>query len=330
MKKDLISVIIPVYNTKVYLEKCVESVCRQSYSELEILLIDDGSTDGSPALCDRLARQDARIRVIHKANGGLSDARNRGIESSQGGYLFFLDSDDYIAPEALECLYAKLTETDSDMAMGNFSYVYGEEEDGGAGSPLRDEVLSPDEAYQKLFGEKGHFYVMACGKLYRKSIFSELRFPKGKLHEDEYMIHHVMGKCRRIVSTKKVVYYYVQRQDSIMGKPLSEGNLDGLEALYDRYEYFEQLGKKEYARKSARLFWWLANSRFSKLDYNAIGTERKRRITHMSRKLLESMLRSETGCGSMMMKLFFVLCPEVYCRRLYRRDREWKKNGQPS
>ena len=249
-----ISVIVPVYNVEKYLEKCVNSLINQSYTDLEIILVDDGATDSSGAMCDELQKLDRRIKVIHKVNGGLSDARNTGIEIATGDYITFLDSDDYVHPDLYQNLYRLIIEKDCDVAICNYEYV---DEEGKGVYPisdvLKDEVITGKEALNKLMLDEGNFYyVTAWNKLYRKEIFKEIRFPKGKVHEDEYVAHRVLDKCSKVVTTKEVYIYYVQRQGSITNKGINVKKLDCAWAFYDRYKYCMEIGEKEVANYALR------------------------------------------------------------------------------
>lgn len=252
MARDIISIIIPVYNVQQYLDRCVKSVAEQSYPHLEIILVDDGSPDDCGRMCDEWARRDGRIRVIHKENGGLSDARNAGIDAAKGAYLMFIDSDDYISPDMVQRLYDALTDANADMSLCNLLYV---DENGNplpernANSPIRDEVISGDEALQRLSLPKNHYYVMACGKLIKHTLFRDIRFPKGKIHEDAFATHHLLGGCKRIACVAEPCYFYVQRPGSIMQSQFRNGKslLHWAEALFDRALYLDARGMQSLA-----------------------------------------------------------------------------------
>lgn len=238
----LISVIIPVFNVEEYLDKCVESIISQTYENLEIILVDDGSPDNCPSICDNWAKKDDRIRVIHKINGGLSDARNVGIDKASGEYLFFVDSDDYIAQDMIEKLYVALYENEADMSICNFKYV---SEDNlkkfdNDNLPIKDEVLSGEYVLlNKIFEDKNWYWVVAWNKLYKKDLFDNIRYPFGKIHEDEFIIHQILFKCKKIACVSEMLYFYVQRNDSIMGNANSVSNkLDLVESLFHRSVFF--------------------------------------------------------------------------------------------
>lgn len=242
---EKISVIVPVYNVEKYLSKCVDSIINQTYHNLEIILVDDGSPDRCGEICDEYATKDNRIKVIHKKNGGLSDARNAGIEVAEGGYIAFVDSDDYIASDMMDVLYHRLIKDGSDMALCNFKYIdeKGEEiEERKNKSPIKDEVITGIDGMKKLSQDKNWYYVIAWNKLYKKEIFDNIRFPKGKIHEDEFVIHHIMHACKRISCVALELYYYLQRQGSIMSQKSLISTMNTFEAKRDRALFSIEMG----------------------------------------------------------------------------------------
>ena len=236
----LISVIVPVYKVEKYLKKCVDSIISQTYKNLEIILVDDGSPDNCPKLCDEYAKADKRIKVVHKDNGGLSSARNAGIMVASGELIGFVDSDDYINKNMYKDMYELLMKNNADLCICNYEYIY---EDGSSfptntPSPIKDEVMSRKQALHKLTDPAGWYYITAVNKLYKKEILTEDIFPEGKIHEDEFSIHYIMGKCKKVVTTSKTYYHYIQRDGSIMNRRNLATELDKIEAIMDRYRYF--------------------------------------------------------------------------------------------
>ncbi|MCR5704433.1 MAG: glycosyltransferase, partial [Eubacterium sp.] len=244
-KNKKVSIIVPVYNVEKYLPTCIDSLVNQSYQNLEIILVDDGSKDRSGEICDEYARQDQRIIVIHKENGGLSDARNAGIDKASGDYLAFIDSDDWVDNSMIEKMILKIKETDSDVAICNARLAYDDYR--RVDSPvwsIEEEVLSGTEAMQRL-GQKGKVcYIIACNKLYKKKIFEQIRYPKGYIHEDEAVIHYVYENSEKVCLIPEDLYYYRQREDSIMGNGFSIKRIDSLVALSDRISFFHK--RKQY------------------------------------------------------------------------------------
>lgn len=243
---DKISVIVPVYKVEPYLSRCLDSIINQTYRNLEIILVDDGSPDRCGEICDEYARQDSRIRVIHKSNGGLSDARNHGIDVATGDYIAFVDSDDYIATDMYEKMLARLEFDNSDMVVCNY-YRFDE----GSVPPehgyinLPDRVLSKDEAFH-FYQEIGGDYVSACTKLYKRDIFSTLRYPCGKKYEDTFVIHEVLHRCTRISHMSDPFYFYVMRQGSILHSTFGLKDLDIGEAFINQYHFAKRMNRQDF------------------------------------------------------------------------------------
>ena len=257
-----ISVVVPVYKVEKYLRRCVESILSQTYENLEIILVDDGSPDDCGKLCDEFAAIDSRVKVIHKKNGGLSSARNAGIAAATGTYIGFIDSDDYIAPDMYEKLCAALEENRADISICNYLYVDENtdavDEQMRQCSPLHDEVLSREQALRKLnASQDGYsFYVTAWNKLYKRELFADCLFREGWIHEDEFLVHHIFSRCERIAVMEAPLYYYVQRMGSITNNVISVKMLDGVYALYDRVAFFEQEGMRDLAKASLLCAEW--------------------------------------------------------------------------
>ncbi|MFY1811444.1 glycosyltransferase family 2 protein [Bifidobacterium adolescentis] len=234
-EQPLISIIVPVYNVEQSLDRCVHSIVAQTYRHLEIILVDDGSPDDCPRLCDAWAGQDDRIRVIHKPNGGLSDARNAGLDAMRGDFIAFVDSDDYVEPDYVNRLYVGISGADMSVCA-----IICEDSNGKArqgNEPITDERIAvPSEEYLRhaLLDWR---LVVAWNKLYAASIWNQLRFPVGRIHEDEYVLHQVVDQCMSINVLPDELYHYVSTDSSITHSGFSIRNLDRLEALARRLEY---------------------------------------------------------------------------------------------
>lgn len=218
MDNPLISIIVPIYNVEKYLPKCVESIAHQTYRNLEIILVDDGSPDRCGEMCDQYAVKDSRIKVIHKQNGGLSDARNVAIDVAKGEYITFVDSDDYISTYFIEFLFVLIRRTKADIA--ECSYVLFYEDSGMKNSctPKFSEfrLYTGDNAIKNVFYQK-NLNCSAWGKLYKKSLFKTIRYPKGLLFEDLAIIYPLLKQVRTLVYTRMPLYYYLARPTSILG-----------------------------------------------------------------------------------------------------------------
>ena len=242
MIEEKISVIVPVYNVEAYLEKCVESILRQTYTNLEILLINDGSTDNSGDLCDQLALIDQRIRVIHKENGGLSDARNTGIEEASSDLIGFVDSDDYIDEDMYETLYRQMLESKAELSMCGHYDVYHQNPEKQVVA-IQTWVLTPEEAIRMVMEAK-ILSVTAVNKLYKKELFDQLRFEMGKIAEDAFIMIRLIHQCSKVVATNEKKYYYVHRENSITTQKFSLKFLNVIEA----YEQNANIIRENYPK----------------------------------------------------------------------------------
>ena len=250
---DLISVIVPVFNVEQYLNRCVESIVGQSYQNLEIILVEDGSPDMCSQICDDWAKKDKRIKVIHKGNGGLSDARNAGMEIASGDFIGFVDSDDWIAPEMYEKLIDAIKREECDIAACSVEMVW---EDGRPRCFLTEQInctLSTMEAQAALLDET-KLKQPVWYKLYRRKVVEGVPFEKGKYHEDVFWSYQVIGNASKVSVIDYIGYYYWQRKESIMGETYSLKRLDAMEAYCRRYVYMrEKFPKLEVAARRAVL-----------------------------------------------------------------------------
>ena len=233
--KPNISVIVPIYNVEPYLRRCVDSLLVQSYMDFELILVDDGSPDNCGAICDEYAAVDSRVRVIHKPNGGLSDARNAGLEIAQGEYIAFVDSDDWVAKHYLERLMSALTDTDADICECDVFKTSGEEASSEQGAPV---VYETAEALVQLIHD-GVFHQHVWNKLYYRDVIADILFAKGKTNEDEFWTYQVFGNANKVAKISDVLYFYFQRPGSIMGESYSLKRLDALEAKLQRQAYID-------------------------------------------------------------------------------------------
>lgn len=244
MTTPLISVIVPVYRVEEYLERCVESILSQTYENLEVILVDDGSPDRCPTICDAYAGKDARVKVIHQENKGLSGARNAGIELAEGEYLAFVDSDDYVSPHFIEGLHELLQETGCAIGQCRFSYVKGEkltEEGDSAFCIYRGESLM-----EQLYGpeEKATYFVVAWNKLYRAELFKEtgIRYPEGRIHEDEATTYQLFHAAKKLAFLDKAMYGYYTENGGSITSVFSAKRLQWLTAQEERIAFFRQNG----------------------------------------------------------------------------------------
>lgn len=252
----LISIIVPVYNVEKYLPKCLDSIMNQTYKNLEIILVDDGSTDNSGIICDKYSEGDRRIKVIHKENGGLSDARNKGLDIAKGEYVGFVDSDDYIAEDMYEYLYAFILENNLDVAMCASCDVY------------EDKIIYPKNFESIILDKKekiienifinpfGGAAVSVCSKLFKYDVIKNIRFDFGKTYEDVYFLLKWIANTNNFGRGDKVKYYYVQRGESITHQKFyNDKILDVVDGYKKNYKIISQ--KYPEATKAAEVrLWW--------------------------------------------------------------------------
>lgn len=236
--EDLISVIVPIYNVEKYLNRCVDSIINQTHANLEIILVDDGSQDNCFDICEEYSIKDRRIKVIHKINGGLSDARNEGLKIAEGEFIGFVDGDDWIEPEMYERLLESIVKNNSDISACSVKMVW---EDSIKYRMLTKQincVLSKNDAQLALL-EETLIKQPVWYKLYKKSIIENIKFPKGKYHEDVFWSFRAIGNANCVSIIDYVGYNYWQRSGSIMGEKYSLKRLDAIEAKCERQKYFE-------------------------------------------------------------------------------------------
>ena len=306
-----ISVIVPIYKVENYLRKCVDSILPQTFGDYELFLVDDGSPDGCPVVCDEYAMADDRILVIHKPNGGLSDARNAALELVRGEYITFVDSDDWIAPDALETMREALLRTDSDMAIGN---MYSVDEQGKqqsmAGNVSEETVLEGKDVWTTILQP------CAPKKIYRSSIWKTLRFPVGRLYEDAFTYHHVLAQVDRIVKTGRETYYYLIREGSIMHMEYDIRFTDIIDAIEDRIAVMEEAGVQELAERDRLFIYSQSAVALSHLDrYNEKEYVRRQEVWRTYKKHFPKIMRSRAA--SVKEKILFLLlrvAPNIHSR----------------
>lgn len=226
MNKPLVSVVIPIYKVEKYLNKCIDSVVNQTYKNIEIILVDDGSPDLCPRICDDWAKKDARIQVIHKSNGGLSDARNAGIQICTGEYICFVDSDDWVEPTMLQLLLEACFENNTLLSVcGRYDRFEGTDVYKINKCPLKNEVVEAQTfTASMLIGD--HCDCSACGKIYHKSLWNTIRFPKGLIYEDIAIMYKVVLSVDRVATVNIPLYNYLRRSGSIVMSDFSEKLFD--------------------------------------------------------------------------------------------------------
>lgn len=241
MERIAVSVIVPIYNTRPFLEECVRSILNQQFSEpFEVLLVDDGATDGCDVLCDELAAQDRRIRVFHQENQGLSGARNTGIDAARGRYYAFVDADDVVSPGYLQALYDACETHDAYMAICAVEDV---NEDGTSQDPpeytlpAETGVFVGKDLLNRFYAPNGTYYTVAWNKLYRAEVWKLLHYPEGRLHEDDFVAHRLFWRCDKVVCLDAPLYNYRLRKGSICRTEMKPEAFDAVDGLADRYRF---------------------------------------------------------------------------------------------
>ncbi len=230
--EEKISVIVPVYNVEKYLERCVESIFKQTYKNIEIILVDDGSTDNSGKICDKFLKKDERVKVIHKENGGLSDARNAGLEILSGKYIMFVDSDDWISPAMVEKMYRVLKLYNTELVVCEPIYAY----ENYISMPKlsgKSFMLDKENALELLIADR-KFRTNAWNKLYSRKLWMNIRFPKGKHYEDVRTMYNIYELCDNIAFLDQGLYYYFQREQSIVHSSKIDSYLELIDAVEER------------------------------------------------------------------------------------------------
>jgi glycosyltransferase involved in cell wall biosynthesis len=249
-----ISVIVPVYKVEKYIHRCVDSVLAQTFTDFELILIDDGSPDSCGAICDWYADKDNRVRVIHQENGGLSAARNAGLDVIEGRFVTFIDSDDYVYPKYLEYLYYALIENKAEISvcgMVEFNEIPPSIEDR---KPSNYVILQGKQVCEKLCDyQTANGLIAAWGKLFKSEIFTSLRFPIGKIHEDQFTMHKAIFACRKVVILEETLYGYFINLKGITKSGFSLRRYDNVEAMKENAEFYRLQNEEELAYKAERL-----------------------------------------------------------------------------
>ena len=231
-----VSIIVPIYNVEEYLPRCIDSIINQTYKNIEIILVDDGSPDNCGKICDDYAKKDDRIKVVHKPNGGLSDARNTGVKNSSGDYLFFVDSDDTIELDTIDYLLNGIIKYNADIACCGLSNIYLNGSVEKITVPKHPIVYNREQALD-VHMIPGYIETITCNKLFKKSLFNEIIWPVGLLYEDMRTTYKIINKCNTIVLLPDSKYNYYKRDNSIGGSAFSNKTLDLLNANNEATKY---------------------------------------------------------------------------------------------
>ncbi len=248
MDKSQVSIIVPVFNVNLYLSECLDSICSQTFRNIEIILIDDGSTDGSEKICDDYAKKDSRITVIHKENGGLAEARNLGISQAKCEYICMIDADDVVAPTYIQVLYRTAIQTGAVIVMCNYCLFKENEVVPKNKKPQNQEtiVITEKEMEDENFSAENTVkLVIPFNKIYKKSIFDRIKYPSGRIHEDAFVYHHILHDVGEILWIPDVLYFYRKRADSITNSCFTiKAFDDSMGAVLDRIDFYKEVGNQ--------------------------------------------------------------------------------------
>ena len=308
-----ISVIIPVYNVEPYLEECLQSVAAQTFRDFEAIVVDDGSTDGSGAIAEKFAAQDARFQVVHQQNKGISATRNTGLDLAKAEFVVFVDSDDRCKPAMFETLLNAAQRDGADMAMCNYARLQG-------GKAVNVRVFSP--SIPPVLDEYGYWQVDDMGlvncvlwnKIYRRSLFDGIRFKEGRCHEDLEVEHRIVSRCSKISVVKDRLYEYRQREGSITTLPQTGRFFDVCDALVERGEYFERRGWWDYYQDNAQhLVSRVARLSGSCRQMDAAEKELYRTYARQARRMaFKAMRRAKASKGFVLRIVAFLVHPRLY------------------
>lgn len=279
----IVSIIVPVYKVENYLERCIKSLINQTLKDIEIILVDDGSPDRSGVICDKFKEIDNRIKVIHKNNGGLSDARNAGLEIASGEYIAFVDSDDWIDSDMMEVLYGLSKKYDADIAECSWREVYTDK--------IREETKNTGQIIEgnNIFALRSelqwkYFKALACNKLYKKHLFDYIRFPKGRLHEDEFTTYKLFYFSNKLVYIDISKYNYDKTREESITASFKEKNLDIIDAMQERLEFFKKYNLTILIDEMYNMYFWILLDRLYQCYMSGIRTKRVYDIIEQTRK----------------------------------------------
>lgn len=313
MNDVLISIVVPVYNVEAFLPACLDRIINQTYPNLEILLVDDGATDSSAMICEQYKEKDNRIVVLHKPNGGLSDARNHAIDVAKGELITFIDSDDLVDTTYCEELLKTMQKHDVDISICN-TVLFCEDlpESGTAASSF---VYEGTDAAKAFF--QGRFGPTAWGKLYKRELFKDIRYPKGKINEDLFVILELLLLCNKIASGANTNYYYRQRRGSIQNSS-SVKTADYIEAHAHNYSLIqEKVPNLSHLAESAWMYSYLNASNI--LIKNNAKDNRLLEYKQFMRKNLRTMLRSQSESFTRKGLVLLLLACEPLYVAIYKR-----------
>ncbi len=312
MKDCKISVIVPVYKVEKYLKRCVDSIINQTYQNLEVILVDDGSPDGCGAICDEYAARDSRVIVIHQENGGQSKARNEAMKIATGEYYCFVDSDDYMSEDLINVLYQMIIDYDAQVSMSgfcNFKNDYVTDQD-IVNSQSEIFELTGYECIQNMHMVHDELYVVMWGKLFHRSLFENVPFPEGRICEDLAVLFKIFDKCKKVVYTKETLYYYFRGNESSSTFSIKDKFYqDVFLALEEEIQYLH-IHHNELVDYPTKTYMYWTFDYYYKLKKKKCEDKEKLRGLH---KLFQKLYRECKGLPKEKFYVFFYYMPDLYC-----------------
>lgn len=324
--------IVPVYKVEKYLGKCIDSIINQTFKDLEIILVDDGSEDDCTQMCDEYSKMDKRIITIHKKNGGLSSARNAGLKRATGKYIGFVDSDDWIDADMYKHLYNLIEAYNAEIVQCKYTLVIDDESEqqfiSSDTSNSNIEIISNDSALNNIYGDRYVETVVMWNKLYKRNLFDEIQFPESKIHEDEFVIHRLLYKTHKVILFNHSMYFYRKNNTSITNSSFNEKKLDKLDAIEERINFFKNTREHYLYKKTLICYKDLLIEFYFKYKFlindNSSGLKK---LKKKYRSIFFSYIfYTNRDLGDRVMSCVFFVDPNVY----YKIEKLRKKSSQLS
>ena len=312
-----LSIIVPIYRVEKYLKRCIDSILNQKFRDFELILVNDGSPDSCGDICDEYSKNDTRIKVIHKKNGGLSSARNAGIEIAQGEYIGFVDSDDWINEDMYEVLYSIGLNNDLDIVECTYSKVFNTENLYDCKNEYDLIILDNISAIEALYKDTFYGSVVSWNKIYRKNLFKDIRFPLGKINEDQFTTYKLYYNCNKIGFINRDLYYYYQSVNSITRSSFTVKKLDVLQALEEARIFFQINNLKNLILRHDTLYSDVLIKYYLLLSNEDKSNLIKRDIKTKYNGLLKSfLLNPYINKKRRILQVLFYISPQIYQRLL--------------
>lgn len=311
-----ISIIVAVFNSEKYLPRCIESILAQTFTNYELILVNDGSTDNSGEVCDNYAGLDNRVKVIHKENGGTASSRNAGVDIAKGKYIGFVDNDDYINQFMFETLYSHAIKHSADIVVCDFLDVDGSTSINTKTSYSNYNVVNLNniEALNYIYTTEGVKFIVVWNKLYKRNLFKNIKYEVGKLHEDETVAHKLLYECEKITYLKTELYYYVNRKGSITNLPYNIRRFDGVYTLNDRVDFFRNKNELDLHQKALKHYLqvFFYNYNTAKENLKDIDKELKKLKRTFDKNFISLLKHKGYDIGQKFYFVLFRISPSLY------------------